>query len=68
MIPTWKSKKLKCVTDFALVKRNLDIKKFSFPQRCREVWNGLDKRAIEARIIRKFQEVLNFHRYGNRKA
>ncbi|MPC90784.1 hypothetical protein E2C01_085785 [Portunus trituberculatus] len=28
-----------------------NTKKFSFPQRCVEVWNGLNKRVIEARTI-----------------
>ena len=37
-----------------------DIKKFSFSQRCLEVWNGLDKRVVEARTISKFKEMLDF--------
>ncbi|MPC27946.1 Sodium/potassium/calcium exchanger Nckx30C [Portunus trituberculatus] len=32
--------------------------KFSFPQRCVEVWNGLDKRVVEARTINKLKEML----------
>ena len=28
-----------------------DIRKFNFPQSCIKVWNDLDKRVVEARII-----------------
>ena len=38
--------------------------KFSLPQRCIEVWNGLDKRVTEARTINKYKEMLDSHRYG----
>ena len=46
--------------------RRGDINKFSFPQRCVEVWNCLDKRIIEARTIHKLKEMLNLHGDGDR--
>ena len=42
-----------------------DIKKHSFPQRCIETWNGLDKEIVNAETIHDFKEKLDAYRYGD---
>ena len=42
-----------------------DVKKFSFPQRCVEVWNALDEEVISAKTLHNFKEKLDICRYGD---
>ena len=42
-----------------------DIKKFSFPHRCVEVWNALDEEVVSAKTLHNFKERLDNYRYGD---
>ena len=43
-----------------------DTKKYSFPHRILDPWNGLKEEVITATNIHKFKEMLNIWRYGDR--
>ena len=40
-----------------------DVKKYSFPQRCVETWNGLSE--MSAPSVHSFKEKLDKYRYGD---
>ena len=40
-----------------------DIQKCSFPQRCVEAWNGLEKGIVHARTVDEFKAKLDTYRY-----
>jgi len=42
-----------------------DVKKFSFPQRCVEMWNGLSEDVVSAPSVQSFKEKLDKCRYGD---
>jgi len=42
-----------------------EIKKRSFPQRCIETWNSLDKAIVQAETIHDFKAKLDVYRYGD---
>ena len=42
-----------------------DIKKYSFPHRSIEAWNGLEKEVVRARNIHIFKEKLDKYSYGD---
>ena len=43
-----------------------DIKKYSFPHRTVNIWNGLKEEFVTATNIRKLKEMLVIWRYGGR--
>ena len=43
-----------------------DIKKYSFPHRIVDTWNGLKEDVVTATNIHKFKEMLDIWRYGDR--
>ena len=42
-----------------------DVKKYSFPQRCIETWNGLNEEVVSAKSVHSFKEKLDRCRYGD---
>ena len=42
-----------------------DVKKYSFPQRCVEMWNELSEEVISAKSVHSFKERLDKYRYGD---
>ena len=42
-----------------------DTKKYSFPHRIVDTWNGLKEEVVTATNIRKFKEMLDICRYGD---
>ena len=42
-----------------------DVKKYSFPQRCVEAWNGLSEEVVSAVNVHSFKEKLDKCRYGD---
>ena len=42
-----------------------DVKKYSFPQRCVEVWNSLSEEVVTARSVHSFKGKLDLYRYGD---
>ena len=42
-----------------------EIKKRSFPQRCIETWNSLDKAVVQTETIHDFKAKLDVYRYGD---
>ena len=42
-----------------------DIKKYSFPHRCIQTWNGLDQETVCAKTIQSFKASLDKSRYGD---
>ena len=45
-----------------------DIKKYSFPYRIIDTWNGLDSEIVSAKNIHEFKMKLDNMRYGDRTA
>ena len=45
-----------------------DIKKYSFPYRCVDIWNGLGREVVEAESVQSFKSKLDKRRYGDRTA
>ena len=43
-----------------------DIKKYSFPHRTVDIWNGLKEEIVTAANVHKFKEMLDKYRYGDR--
>ncbi|MPC46755.1 hypothetical protein E2C01_040481 [Portunus trituberculatus] len=43
-----------------------NIKKFSFPHRTVDIWNGLSEEIVPAESVHKFKEKLDKCRYGDR--
>lgn len=43
-----------------------DVKKYSFPYRCVDEWNRLDREIVEAVSIQSFKEKLDKYRHGDR--
>ncbi|MPC85571.1 hypothetical protein E2C01_080352 [Portunus trituberculatus] len=43
-----------------------NIKKFSFPHRTVDIWNGLSEEIVAAESVHKFKEKLDKCRYGGR--
>ena len=43
-----------------------DTKKYSFPHRTVDVWNGLSDEIVTAASVQKFNEMLELYRYGDR--
>ena len=43
-----------------------DTKKYSFPHRTVDVWNGLNEEIVTAASVQKFKEMLDIYRYGDR--
>ena len=43
-----------------------DIKKYSFPNRTIDVWNGLKKEVVTAKNLHTFKEKLDKYGYGDR--
>ena len=43
-----------------------DIRKYSFPHRIVDVWNGLRDDIVEATNIHAFKDKLDKYRYGDR--
>ena len=43
-----------------------DTKKYSFPQRSIDTWNGLKENVIMAKNVHQLKEKLNNYRYGDR--
>ena len=43
-----------------------DTKKYSFPHRIVDTWNGLKEEVVATTNIHKFKEMLNIWRYGDR--
>ena len=43
-----------------------DTKKYSFPHRIVDTWNGLKEEVVTATNIHKFKEMLDIWRYGDR--
>ena len=43
-----------------------DTRKYSFPHRIVDSWNGLKEEIVEATIIHKFNEIMDIWRYGDR--
>ncbi|MPC88953.1 hypothetical protein E2C01_083879 [Portunus trituberculatus] len=43
-----------------------NIKKFSFPHRTVEIWNGLSEETVAVESVHKFKEKLDNSRYGER--
>ncbi|MPC14150.1 hypothetical protein E2C01_006907 [Portunus trituberculatus] len=43
-----------------------NIKKFSFPHRTVDIWNGLSEEIVTAETVHKFKEKLDKCRYGDR--
>ena len=41
-----------------------DIKKYSFPYRCIDIWNGLGKETVQAKNIHEFKAKVDSTRYG----
>merc|ERR1711980_62486 len=42
-----------------------DVKKYSFPQRCVETWNGLSEDVVSAPSVHNSKEKLDKYRYGD---
>ena len=42
-----------------------DVKKYSFPQKCVEVWNGLSEEVVTAKSVHSFKGKLDVYRYGD---
>ena len=42
-----------------------DVKKYSFPHRCIDTWNGLDSETVEARCVHDFKTKIDRERYGD---
>ena len=43
-----------------------NIKKYSFPHRTVDIWNGLNEETVTAASVHKFKEMLDKYRYGDR--
>ena len=43
-----------------------DTKKYSFPHRTVDDWNGLSEEIVTAASVQKFKEMLDICRYGDR--
>ena len=42
-----------------------DVKKYSFPHRCIDTWNGLDSKTVEVRCVHNFKAKIDRERYGD---
>ena len=42
-----------------------DVKKYSFPHRCIETWNGLSEEVVSAKSVHTFKGKLDKYRYGD---
>ncbi len=66
--PVKKYKKVRINTSLLRATCRRDIKKNSFPQRCVEVWEGLEKEAVQAKTISEFKTKLDDCSNTNRTA
>ena len=42
-----------------------DVKKYSFPHRCIDIWNGLDSETVKARCVHDRKAKIDTERYGD---